>query len=177
MHRRRLTTLSVSVCLVAVIAACSDGGSTSSSTTVGAGLLTTPSFDFGPTTTFMPDCVPMPRAADIAAIVGVPLQEGTVVATGTCEFRGFNDQTRVITLALLSDPADIASFNDLVSSVGTTTPMNDALLPTAMIGPDHRIFAVTPEGIYSVVSALNDAPPEQQYVLSLAVLTAWLNGA
>ena len=97
-----------------------------------------------------------------------------VIATGTCEFRGLNDQNRVVTLSLLTDPVDIANFNDLVASVGTTSPLNDPAAPTAMIGPNHQVLAVTDRGIYGVVTLVNDSTPQEQYALSAAVLATWL---
>ena len=160
--------------LLVTAAACSDQGSDASTTTLPPGLLTTPSYDFGPTTTFMPDCAPMPSPAELAAILGLPLGDGIVIATGTCEYRGLNDQSRVVTLSLLTDAVDIANFNDLIASVGTTTPFDDAAVPTAMLGPDHRVLAVTDRGIYAVVTMVNDSAPEEQYALSAAVLAAWL---
>lgn len=160
--------------LLSAAAACSAGDSDTSATTAAPGLLTTPSYDFGPTTTFMPDCAPMPSPAELGAILGLPLDDGIVIATGTCEFRGLNDQNRVVTLSLLTDPVDIANFNDLVASVGTTAPLNDPAAPTAMIGPNHQVLAITDRGIYGVVTQVNDSTPQEQYALSAAVLAAWL---
>lgn len=174
MRRRVVTLTALAIASALGAAACSDssGGGSAAATTI-AGLLTTPSYTFGPTTTFMPDCSAMPSPAELVPLVGIPLDNGIVIATGTCEFRGLNDQTRVITLSLFTDPVDIANFNDLLASVGTTTPLNDATVPGATIGPSNSVFVVLSGAIYTVVTSVNDQPLDQQYPISVAVLAMW----
>lgn len=174
MRRRAIALAAVSI-ITSLVAACSgsDGGSSRATTTL-PGLLTTPSYTFGPTTTFMPDCATMPTPAELSAVVGIPLDVGLVIATGTCEFRGLNDQSRVVTLSLFTDAVDQANFNDLLASVGPNTPLGDATVPAATVGPSNSIFVTTPAGIYVVVTAITDQPLDQQYGLSAAVLAMWM---
>ena len=178
MRRCAITLTALTIASALGAAACSDGsgGGSPVATTI-PGLLTTPSYAFGPTTTFMPDCAGMPTSADLVPIVGIPLGDPLVIATGTCEYRGLNDQTRVITLGLLTDPVDQAKFNELLASVGTTTPLSDPTMPGATIGPSNTVFVVFNGGIYTVVTSVNDQPIEQQYPISVAVLAMWTAAA
>ena len=167
-----LTSLSI---VLAVSAGCGGSSGTKGTTTPG-GYFTTPSYTFGPTTTFMSDCAVMPTPEAISAIVGIPLDAGIVIATGTCEFRGLNDQNRRVTLALHTDPVDVASFNDLVASVGTTTPIADAPVAGMFIAPDFRIGLIVNGAVYTVQTTITDQAPQDQYPLSVAVLAAWVSG-
>lgn len=171
--RSRAITLAALALLTAVAAACSDSDTAGPTTTEYSGLLPTPSYTFGPTTTFMSDCATMPTPEELSAVVGIPLDAGAVIATGTCEFRGLNDQTRTVTLSLYTDAADQASFNDLVASVGAPTPLNDPSVPGAAIGPSNMVFVTLPSGIYTVVTAITDQALEEQYPISVAVLAMW----
>ena len=45
-------------------------------------------------TTFMPDCAGMPTPAAIGAAVGVPVGDGQVTGSGTCQYLGLNDQSK-----------------------------------------------------------------------------------
>lgn len=173
---RRLVALTSSTLVLAAVAAGCGGSSGTKGTTIPQGYFTTPSYTFGPTTTFMSDCAVMPTPDTLSAIVGIPLDAGIVIATGTCEFRGLNDQNRRVTLALYTDPVDVAAFNDLVASVGTTTPIADAPVAGMFIAPDFRIGLVVNNAVYTVQTTITDQTPEEQYPLSVAVLAAWVSG-
>jgi len=160
---------------LAVATACSDDGSGSGAgNTDGVQVDPSTGLTLGPTTTFMPTCEQMPTPADLSAIVGIPLDLGIVIATGTCEYRGVNDQTRVVTLGLLTDPADQASFRDFLTSVGTTTPLTDTAVAGATLGPDNTVFVFANDAVYTVQTNVNDSPMSEQVPLSVAVLTKWL---
>lgn len=165
----------VAVVGLLLVAGCSDDRITSGDNG-NIGTLGTPDYSFGPTTTFMANCAGMPSAADLTALVGIPLQEGTVIATGTCEFRGLNDQNRVVTLGLLTDPVDQSNFHDLIASVGTTTPLGNADVPAATLGPDSTVFALVNDAVYTVQTNVTDAPMADQIPTSVAILGAWLKG-
>lgn len=171
--QRRLVLVCLS--LLAVAACSSDGGSskgsspvtTTTGTTVTGGTVAT-------ATTFQPDCSTMPTAADLSAIVGVPLAEGTVTGSGTCQFAGLNDQTKVLTLSLFTDPGDQATFTDLQASLGPSTPLNDPALPSAMAGPTSVVYISANNAIYVVQSAVTGGPAAGEVPSSLAVLQRWL---
>lgn len=167
--------------LVVGVSACSDDGDSSSSgdsapagDTLAPGATTLTGETFAPQTTFMPDCVKMPTAADLSTLVGIPLDLGYVTATGTCEFRGLNDQTRNVLLSLFTDPGDQAAFLDLQASLGESTPLGDAELANALVGPNFVVYLSTAEGLYTVTTAVSDAPPAEQVPLSVAVLKRWV---
>lgn len=136
--------------------------------------VTTSTLPLDTPTTFIVSCGGMPDAPTLSAIVGIPLADGQVIGAGTCEFRGLNDQTRVITLGFLSDPGDQATFNDLQLSLGASTPLNDPTLVNALIDPTSLLYINTGGGIYTVRTAITDAAPAEQVPLSAAVLHAWL---
>ena len=159
---------------LSLVAGCSGDSLKESTPSSSSGTLGTPDYSFGPTTTFMHNCSSMPSPAALSTLVGIPLADGTVIATGTCEFRGLNDQSRVITLGLLIDPVDQANFHDLVASVGTTTPLGDANVPAATLGPDSTVFALVNDAIYTVQTNVTDAPVADQIATSVAILGAWL---
>ena len=154
--RRRVISLLVLTAALVGTACGGDDSSSGKGPDSTPGLLPDPSYNFGPTTTFMSDCAVMPTPEELSAIVGIPLDIGAVIATGTCEFRGVNDQNRVVTLSQLTDAADIAAFNDLVMSVGTTTPLTDAPVDGMFIAPDHRIGIIVDGAIYIVESNITD---------------------
>ena len=173
MSRRPLIALLFSALVVA--SACSDDSSGSdTSNTGGAQVDPSTGLTLAPTTTFMPNCEPMPTPADLSAIVGIPLDVGIVIATGTCEYRGINDQSRVVTLGLLTDPADQASFRDFLLSVGTTTPLTDTPVNGATLGPDNTVFVFANDAVYTVQTMVNDTTAAEQVPLSVAVLAKWL---
>ncbi|MEI7547194.1 MAG: hypothetical protein WCK21_03940 [Actinomycetota bacterium] len=169
-HRFVVTLAALTIGLV-LVTACTDSGSKSGKN---SGDATTTVFTLAPTTTFMPDCRPMPTPAALSAIVGIPMADGTVIATGTCEYRGLNDQTRVVTLSLFTDPADQAAFKDLVASVGSTLPLAGSSVAGAAVGPDARVFVAANNAIYAVQTNVTNAPMSQQVSTSVKVLAAWL---
>ena len=124
-------------------------------------------------TTYIANCSMMPASAAISAIVGIPLDDGTVVAAGTCDFRGLNEQNRIISLGLLQDPADIAAFNDLQLSLGASAPLNDPLLANVLVDPTQLVYVNANGWVYTVRSLITDAPPAEQVPLSAAVLRMW----
>ena len=125
-------------------------------------------------TTFIVNCGQMPDAATLSAIVGIPLADGQVVGAGLCEFRGLNEQTRLITLGLLTDSGDQATFNDLQASLGASTPLDDPTLVGAVVDPSSLVWMPTNGAIYTVRTLITDATPAEQVPLSVAVLHAWL---
>ena len=95
---RRLPTRALAIRVlvlgaVALGAACSDdlatGGTQPGDVTTTASGVTVPdiatTFPLDVPTTFISDCAQMPASASISAIVGIPLDDGTVVAAGTCD--------------------------------------------------------------------------------------------
>ena len=162
--------------------ACSDNAGSGVSTPNGA---TTTTFDANPghstttlqldtPTTFIANCTQMPATADIAAIVGIPLADGQVIGAGTCQFLGLNKQNRVITLSLLTDPGDQATFNDLELSLGASAPLNDSTLVNALVDPSSLVYINANGAIYAVRTLITDATPTEQVPLSAAVLHLWL---
>lgn len=167
---------------LALFVACSDDAGTASGTPDGA---TTTVFDANPArttttlqldtpTTFIANCAQMPDVAAISAIVGIPLVDGQVVAAGTCQYIGLNEQTRVITLGLLTDPGDQATFNDLQLSLGVSTPLNDPILVNAMVDSSSLVYINANGAIYTVRTLISDATPAEQVPMSAAVLHLWL---
>ncbi len=178
----RLSLLAFGFSALAFGVACSDnsGGSSNSS---GDGTTTLPGSDpaggsttlqLDTPTTFIVDCAQMPEVSALSATVGIPLADGQVIAAGTCQYLGLNDQSRVVTLALLTDPGDQASFNDLELSLGASTPLNDAALVNAMVDPSSLVYMNANGTIYSVRTLVNDSSPAEQVSLSAAVLHLWL---
>lgn len=170
--------------VLAVVVSCSDDKKTGegdgktgdvATTLPGASLPeTTTTLPLDTPTTFIANCTGMPSAAAISAIVGIPLADGQVVATGTCQFVGLNEQARMITLTLLTDTFDQAAFNDLQLSLGASTPLNDPTLPNAFIDPTSLIYINANGAIYTVRTLITDATPAEQVPLSAAVLHLWL---
>jgi len=177
MHRRL-----AALCLVLLVgAACSDDSSGDVATTstqvlptIAPDATTLTGDTFAPQTTFMPDCVQMPTAADLSAIVGGVLDQGQVTATGTCEFLGLNDQSRSLTLSLFTDPGDQSSFNDLQASLGLSRPFDDPELPGAQVGAGEVLYLTANNAVYVVQPLVNDTTPTEQLPLAAAVLKAWL---
>lgn len=172
--------LTAALVMLALVVSCSDDSNndgklddaTIAPTTSGFGGTTTLPLDVP--TTFIQNCAMMPEPSAISAVVGIPLADGQVVAAGTCLFVGVNEQRRAITLSLLTDPADIASFNDLQLSLGPSTPLNDPVLPNAMIDPTSVVYITINNAIYSVFTQITDATVAEQVPLSAAVLRLWL---
>lgn len=169
----------VSVVVLFTLAACSSGDSSSDS---GTDVSTTvPGAVSGPTTipldtptTFILDCAGMPGPTDIATIVGIPIADGAVVGAGTCQFLGLNDQSRVVTLTLLTDPTDQATFNDLVLSLGEGTPLDDPALAGATVDPTSQLYINANGSIYAVRVLVTDGGPAEQVALAAAILRLWL---
>ena len=126
------------------------------------------------TTTFMPDCSQMPTAADISAVVGAPMAEGTVVGSGSCQYLGANDQSKVVSLALFLSAVDQANWNDLQASLGTPTPYADPPLPGALTGPDGTLYVTANSAIYTAKVEVNGAPATQQVAVAAQLLARWL---
>ncbi|MEQ1873308.1 MAG: hypothetical protein ABL953_06235 [Ilumatobacteraceae bacterium] len=178
---RPLATLSLAFSALALGVACSDDAGKvaapgESTTTVfdPNAPQTTSTLPLDTPTTFIVDCGLMPTATALSAIVGIPLADGVVVGAGTCEFRGLNEQSRVITLGLLTDPGDQATFNDLQLSLGASVPLNDPTLVNALVDPSSLVYINTGGGIYTVRTSISDAAPGAQVPVSAAVLHAWL---
>ena len=126
------------------------------------------------TTTFMPDCSQMPTAADISAVVGAPMAEGTVVGSGSCQYLGTNDQTKVVSLALFLSAVDQANWNDLQASLGTPTPYADPSLPGALTALDGTLYVSANGAIYTAKVEVNGAPATQQVAVAAQLLARWL---
>ncbi|MCE9623499.1 MAG: hypothetical protein K8R99_14270 [Actinomycetia bacterium] len=184
-RRRSLTRLSVlafGFSALALGVACSDDAGSSSnapsdvSTTLDptSAARTTTTLKLDTPTTFIANCSQMPDVAAISAIVGIPLADGQVVAAGTCQYIGLNEQTRVITLSLFSDPVDQATFNDLELSLGASAALNDPALPNALVDPSSLVYLNANGVIYTVRTMITDATPAEQVPLSAAVLRLWL---
>lgn len=166
----------IAILFTALVAAsaCSDDSSGSGGD--GGAVITDPvtGLPVGPATTVLADCDPMPTPEELSAVVGIPLDVGSLITVGTCEYRGLNDQSRVLTLARLTDPADQAAFNELLASSGTTVPLADATLTGATLGIDDTVFVVAADAIYTARTQVNDSPAAEQIPLSVAVLAMWL---
>jgi hypothetical protein len=173
---RAIITCSLTVTL---FAACSgddnsdsSAGGTEAVATAAPGETVAPTI--APTTTFFPDCGLMPSPVDISAAVGVPLADGTVVGSGTCQYLGLNDQSLSVTLSLFTDPVDQASFTDLQASLGTPVPYDDSALPGAQVGVDSTMFLTSNGAVYTVLTNVTGGPSAEQVGLSAAVLRAWV---
>lgn len=172
------------LCTIAVLvpACSSDGGNATDGTPAttlpsGSSVVpgdTGPTTTLAPTTTFMPDCAAMPTTEAISKAVGIPVDVGQVVGSGTCQYLGVNDQSRSVLLGMYTDPVDQAAFTDLQTSLGPTTPYTDAALPGAQVGVDSTLFVAANGAIYTVLTMVNDTPVAEQVPLSAAVLAAWL---
>ena len=180
--RSPLAIVALGFTALALFVACSDNAGTAGNVPNGA---TTTVFDVDPgrttttlqldtPTTFIANCTQMPATADISAIVGIPLVDGQVVGAGTCQYIGLNEQSRVITLTLLTDPGDQATFNDLELSLGASAPLNDATLVNALVDPSSLVYINANGAIYTVRTLVTDATPAEQVPLSAAVLHLWL---
>jgi hypothetical protein len=162
------------------IAACSDDGGGNGgdplSTTIpsASGPEVSTTIPLAPPTTFISDCSPMPAAVDIAAIVGIPMADGAVIGAGTCEFRGLNEQARVVTLSLFTDAGDQAAFIDLQASLGAAAPLNDPTLPNALVDASSLVYISANGAIYTVKVLVTDGTPAEQVPLAVAILHRWL---
>lgn len=166
--------------VLALASACSGGGDGDAADTTGlpgstvGQSSTTVSTTIAPTTTFIPDCSAMPNAADLSTLVGVPMSDGFVVGAGTCQFLGLNDQSKAVTLAMLTDAGDQAAWADLQASLGTPTPFDDPALAGALVGADSTLYIVTNGATYTVLTLATGASAAEQIPLSAAVLKFWL---
>ncbi|MEZ5272264.1 MAG: hypothetical protein R2694_08150 [Ilumatobacteraceae bacterium] len=179
--RRVAASLAIALAICLPLA-CSDDGDGSSSggadattaaggdTSGGGGADTT----LAPTTTFMPTCAEMPPVDVIFAAVGVPVDEGTVVATGTCQYLGVNDQSLSVLMSHYVTDLDIATFLDLQASLGPATPVETPA--GAAYGPDGTVFLGTEQGVYAVQTMVTGGPAIDQVAQSAALLAAWLGG-
>ena len=183
-HRLLFRDLSVRVLALsalALAAACSDdpktGGTQPGDATTTVASATVPgestTLPLDVPTTFISDCSQMPTSVSISAIVGIPLDDGQVVAAGTCQFTGFNEQNRTITLALLQDPGDVAAFYDLEVSLGASALLNDPALPDMSVDPTSLVYIYANGWAYSVRAAITDGTPAEQVPLAAAVLKMW----
>ncbi|MBI4882946.1 MAG: hypothetical protein HY826_02705 [Actinobacteria bacterium] len=180
-HRfNRRAAVSAGVLLSVIgVAACTDdsgGGSNSASTTLpgATGPAASTTIPLAPPTTFISDCSAMPAATGIATIVGFPMGEGQVIGAGTCEFRGLNEQTRVVTLSLFTDPGDQATFTDLQTSLGAAAPLNDPALPSALVDASSLVYTPANGAIYTVRVLVTDGTAAEQVPLAAAILRLWL---
>jgi hypothetical protein len=178
----RLRCAVLTITCAALGAACTDstgepvapGDAAITTLAVGDPARTTTTLPLDVPTTFITSCAQMPAAADLAAIVGIPIADGEVIAAGTCQFLGLNDQSRVVTLGLLTDPVDQATFTDLQLSLGASAPLNDPSLVNAFIDPSSLVYITTAGAIYTVRTLVTDATPAEQVPLSAAILHLWL---
>ena len=127
-----------------------------------------------PQTTFMPDCSRMPEVADLTAAVGIPMDAGQVTAPTTCQFLGLNDQSRSITLTIFTDGADIAAFNDLQASLGTSAPSTDPELAGALVGPEFALYITANSALYIVQTRVTDGDLAGEIAPASAILKRWL---
>lgn len=168
--------------LLLTAAACSDDNETTTTgpTTIAASTLPPDATDpltgesLAPQTTFMADCGRMPTPADLSTAVAVPMDVGLVTGPSTCEYLGLNDQSKSITLSIFSTPEEVASFNDLVASTGTPTPLNDPAIPDAQISPDYTVFVTANNAIYVVRTRVAGGDLTAEVAPSAAVLARWL---
>jgi len=180
-QRRYLPLFALGFSALALGVACSDDAGSSNVPGAGTTTLspedaprTTTTLPLDVPTTFISDCAQMPTPAALSAIVGIPLADGQVIAAGTCEFRGLNEQSRVITLSLFTDPLDQATFNDLQLSLGPSAPLPDATLANAFVDPTSLLYINANGAIYTVRTMITDATPAEQVTLSALVLHLWL---
>lgn len=173
---RAIVTTSLAALL---LVACSDDGddaggadSTVSGATLAPGETVPPTI--APTTTFIVDCALMPRVGDISTAVGVPLADGQVTGSGTCQYLGLNDQSKSVTLSVFTDPVDQAAFTDLQASLGAPTPYTDPALAGAQVGVDSTLFITANGAVYTVLTNVTGGAASEQVALSAAVLTLWL---
>jgi hypothetical protein len=178
---RRIVLTCTALCFAAAAStgfvSCSSGssGSKASTTTVFAGGTAPGGGTFGPTTTFMATCQDQPTAAVIGAAAGLPVVDGVVSGSGTCNYLGLNDQTKSILLSKFTTDADKANFLDLQNSLGTAAPVADASLPNAFVSPDFTVYTTVGDAIYTVKSTITTGGAEDVKA-SEAVLAAWLKG-
>lgn len=178
----RYRSVILTIAFAALGIACSDDADNATPAPAGDGSTTLPgdaprtttTLQLDTPTTFIPDCAQMPAASALSGIVGIPLSDGEVIATGTCQFLGLNEQQRVITLSLFTIPGDQETFNDLQLSLGASTPLADPTLVNAFIDPTSLVYINANGAIYTVRTLITDATPAEQVPLSVAVLHLWL---
>jgi uncharacterized lipoprotein NlpE involved in copper resistance len=172
--RAIVTTSLVALLLVA----CSDDSNDAAGSTTVPGATLAPGETLAPTiapsTTFAPDCGQMPRVGDISTAVGVPLSDGQIVGSGTCQYLGLNDQSKSVTLSVFTDPVDQAAFTDLQASLGAPTPYTDPALAGAQVGVDSTLFITANGAVYTVLTNVTGGALSDQVALSAAVLQTWL---
>ena len=176
---RALAARVLALSALALAAACSDDPKTAG-TQPGSTTTTVPSVSNASTTlpldvptTYISDCSLMPTSESISAIVGIPLDDGPVVAAGTCQFSGLNEQSRTITLTVLQDPGDIATFYDLEVSLGASALLNDPALPDMSVDPTSLVYVYANGFVYSVRAVITGGTPAEQVPLAAAVLKMW----
>jgi hypothetical protein len=162
--RRRILVLFTLV-MVGTAACSNDSGGSAADTTVGSEQTTT---------TFMPDCTLMPTAADISAVVGVPMADGTVVGSGSCLYLGVNDQSKVVALSVYLSPTDQAAWNDLQASLGTPTPYDDPAAPGALAAPDGTLYVTANGAIYTARVEVSGGTATEQLPAAAQLLARWL---
>lgn len=179
-HRHRRHASAVGSVILAgglVLGACgsSSGSASVASNTVGPSTTEVATSQL-PTTTIMPDCGPMPATAVISASVGIPVADGQVASTGSCQYLGLNDQSKSVTLAKYTDPGDQASWNDLQASLGAPTAYADPALSGALLGVDGTLYATSSGAIFTVLVNVTGAPAKAQAPAAAKLLAAWLAG-
>ncbi len=162
---RPLSPILLTLVVLGTVACSNDSDGSTADTTIGAAQTTT---------TFMPDCTAMPTAADISAAVGVPMADGTVVGSGSCQYLGANDQSKTVALSLFLSAADQATWNDLQASLGTPTPYADAALPGAVVAPDGTLYVTANDAIYTVRVEVSGAAASEQLPAAAQLLARWL---
>lgn len=179
--RNRLAAFTALALTLSIGASCtaSNGGDSTpaeANTATGAGSTgrTTTTLPLDTPTTFIRTCGQMPDPAELSAIVGFPLADGQVIAAGSCQFNGLNEQSRTLTLTLLTDPLDQATFIDLQASLGPSTPLEDPTLVGAMVDPTSLVYVTIDGAIYAVRALVTDAAANEQVPLAVAVLHLWL---
>ncbi len=116
----------------------------------------------------------MPEVADLTAAVGLPMDVGQVTAPTTCQFLGLNDQSRSITLTIFTDPVDIATFNDLQTSLGASTPSTDPEIAGAMVGPEFVLYISANSALYVVQARVTGGDLAGEIAPASAILKRWL---
>lgn len=177
---RRSALLVAPLALTLALAAC--GGSSNSSTTVGATVgQSTTSIAGGSTipastTSIMPTCDTLASPKLIGTAVGVPVAPGQVTGSGTCQFLGLNDQSKSVTLAKLTTAVDQANWNDLQSSLGAPAPYADPALPGAVLGVDGTLYITSNGTMFTAQVNVTGGAAKDQAQLAAALLKAWLAG-
>lgn len=137
---------------------------------------TSPASSLAPTTSLMPDCGAMPTAAEVSAIVGVPLDEGTVTGAGLCQFTGVNDQSLAVLLQRLDVPGDRQSFLDLQASLGEPRRVTRSDLEGGLVGLDGTVWVDRDGVVQTAWVSVTGGPASSQTGAAADLLVAWLAG-